>query len=182
MVLNHVIPCIRRKGPVDNYHTGLGEALHPQLKKDFRRSSRQTDVYEKQVCIGKLRIAMCCDIISKLQLLRMAQERTIVQKIRLKIDNGEQNLAIGGDVSESDENESLAISTLRVRLASRQKQVHVEQYLLYLTGLVSEMQSDQLEQYFRNFIRDIVNNGHLADAISLRYTKARIFFSFLYRC
>lgn len=48
MALNHTVPRLRAKGPANNYHTGLGEGLHPQMKKDFRVSNKQPG-YEKQV-------------------------------------------------------------------------------------------------------------------------------------
>lgn len=37
--LSHLVDIIRRKGTTDNYHTGLGEALHPQSKKDYRHTN-----------------------------------------------------------------------------------------------------------------------------------------------
>lgn len=48
MALDHTVPRLRAKGPADNYHTGLGEGLHPQMKRDFQVSNKQPG-YEKQV-------------------------------------------------------------------------------------------------------------------------------------
>ncbi|KAI0061984.1 hypothetical protein BV25DRAFT_1916289 [Artomyces pyxidatus] len=47
--MGHNPDIIRRKGTVDNYHTGLGEALHPQTKKDYQRTNHQPGTYEDQV-------------------------------------------------------------------------------------------------------------------------------------
>jgi len=47
--LDHAIDIIRRKGPTDNYETGLGESLHPQVKADYERSSHQPDSADIQV-------------------------------------------------------------------------------------------------------------------------------------
>lgn len=46
--LSHLVDIIRRKSTTDNYHTGLGEALHPQSKKDYRRTNHQ-DSFKEQV-------------------------------------------------------------------------------------------------------------------------------------
>lgn len=37
--LSHLVDIIRRKGPTDGYHTGIGESLHPQTKKDYKRTN-----------------------------------------------------------------------------------------------------------------------------------------------
>jgi hypothetical protein len=47
--LDHVIELLRRKGPTDNYESGLGESLHPQVKTDYHRSSGQTETTDIQV-------------------------------------------------------------------------------------------------------------------------------------
>lgn len=46
---SHILNLIRRKGPADNYETGLGESLHPQTKTDYARSSGQPDTVDTQV-------------------------------------------------------------------------------------------------------------------------------------
>ena len=46
---NHAVDIIRRKGPSDNYESGIGESLHPQVKADYERSSHQPDTVDKQV-------------------------------------------------------------------------------------------------------------------------------------
>lgn len=40
---------IRKKGPVDNASTDLGEALHPQTKVDWSKGNHQPDTAEDQV-------------------------------------------------------------------------------------------------------------------------------------
>ena len=47
--LHHVIELLRRKGPTDNYETGIGESLHPQVKTDYERSSGQPETVDIQV-------------------------------------------------------------------------------------------------------------------------------------
>lgn len=47
--LNHALDILRRKGPTDNYETGLGESLHPQVKTDYGRSSHQPETTDEQV-------------------------------------------------------------------------------------------------------------------------------------
>ena len=47
--LTHLTSSIRGKGVVGNSSTDCGEGLHPQLKKDYRRSNRQNTA-EDQVC------------------------------------------------------------------------------------------------------------------------------------
>ncbi|KDN42568.1 hypothetical protein RSAG8_06711, partial [Rhizoctonia solani AG-8 WAC10335] len=64
--LSHLVEIIQRHGTTDNYHTGLGEALHPQSKKDYRRTNHQQDF--------------------EIQMLRMHQEREIIIRIRARID------------------------------------------------------------------------------------------------
>ena len=46
---DHAVDIIRRKGPSDNYETGIGESLHPQIKADYERSSHQPDTVDQQV-------------------------------------------------------------------------------------------------------------------------------------
>lgn len=46
--LSHLVDIIRRKGTTDNYHTGLGEALHPQSKKDYKHTNHQ-ETFKEQV-------------------------------------------------------------------------------------------------------------------------------------
>ncbi|KAG9082381.1 hypothetical protein FRC07_014226 [Ceratobasidium sp. 392] len=64
--LFHLVDIIRRKGTTDNYHTGLGEALHPQSKKDYRRTNHQETYRE--------------------QMLRIYQERELLIRIRAWIN------------------------------------------------------------------------------------------------
>ncbi|KAG8693167.1 hypothetical protein FRC08_009289 [Ceratobasidium sp. 394] len=64
--LSHLTNIIRRKSTTDNYHTGLGEALHPQSKKDYRRTNHQ-ETYKEQM-------------------LRIYQERELLIRIRARID------------------------------------------------------------------------------------------------
>jgi hypothetical protein len=37
--LAHLVDIIRRKGPTDGYHTGIGESGHRQKKKDYKRTN-----------------------------------------------------------------------------------------------------------------------------------------------
>jgi hypothetical protein len=46
---NHTLDLLRRKGPTDNYETGLGESLHPQTKTDYERSNGQPETVDSQV-------------------------------------------------------------------------------------------------------------------------------------
>jgi hypothetical protein len=55
--LSHLVNIIRRKSTTDNYHTGLGEALHPQSKKDYRHTNHQ-DNFEQQVRTALLFISV----------------------------------------------------------------------------------------------------------------------------
>lgn len=48
-LVGHVLDLLRRKGPTDNYESGIGESLHPQVKTDFERSSQQPDTVDQQV-------------------------------------------------------------------------------------------------------------------------------------
>ena len=47
--LNHAVDLLRRKGPTDNYETGIGESLHPQVKTDYERLSSQPETLDIQV-------------------------------------------------------------------------------------------------------------------------------------
>ena len=47
--LTHLTDTIRDKGVVGNGSTDCGEGLHPQVKKDYRRSNRQKTA-EDQAC------------------------------------------------------------------------------------------------------------------------------------
>ncbi|KDN35213.1 hypothetical protein RSAG8_11788, partial [Rhizoctonia solani AG-8 WAC10335] len=64
--LSHLVDIIRSHSTTDNYHTGLGEALHPQSKKDYRRTNHQQDF--------------------EIQMLHMHQEREAVIRIRARVD------------------------------------------------------------------------------------------------
>ncbi|EUC64240.1 hypothetical protein RSOL_437800 [Rhizoctonia solani AG-3 Rhs1AP] len=46
--MSHLVECIRYKSTTDNYHTGLGEAQHPQSKEDFKRTNHRPG-FEDQV-------------------------------------------------------------------------------------------------------------------------------------
>ncbi|KAG9101276.1 hypothetical protein FS749_008500 [Ceratobasidium sp. UAMH 11750] len=46
--LSHLVDIIKRKGPTDNYHTGLGEGLHPQSKLAYKKTNKQPG-FEKQM-------------------------------------------------------------------------------------------------------------------------------------
>ncbi|KAI0315267.1 hypothetical protein OF83DRAFT_1173981 [Amylostereum chailletii] len=89
----HTVDIIRRKATVDNYHTGLGEGLHPQTKKDYRRSNHQPDSYEDQI-------------------LRMNMERDAIMHIRARVNASED---------QEDDSRPCTVNE-RVRLGSRQKQ------------------------------------------------------------
>lgn len=52
----HILDLIQRKGPVDNYESGLGESLHPQTKTDYGRSSGQPSTVDIQVCLLALKL------------------------------------------------------------------------------------------------------------------------------
>ncbi|KAB5587904.1 hypothetical protein CTheo_8654 [Ceratobasidium theobromae] len=64
--LSHLVDIIRWHSTTDNYHTGLGEALHPQSKKDYRHTNHQMDF--------------------EVQMLRMHQEREAIIRIRARIN------------------------------------------------------------------------------------------------
>lgn len=48
--LVHLVESIRAKGVVANTSTDGGEALHPQSKVDYRRTNKQPETMEEQVC------------------------------------------------------------------------------------------------------------------------------------
>ncbi|KAG8734944.1 hypothetical protein FRC10_011167 [Ceratobasidium sp. 414] len=76
--LSHLTSILRRHGTTDNYQTGMGEALHPASKRDYRRSNQQPDF--------------------EIQMLRMYQEREAIMRIRAQVD-----LAVNHD--EDDEHD-----------------------------------------------------------------------------
>jgi hypothetical protein len=47
--LHHAVELLKQKGPTNNYETGLGESLHPQVKTDYERSSGQPETVDIQV-------------------------------------------------------------------------------------------------------------------------------------
>ncbi|KAL1689775.1 hypothetical protein GGG16DRAFT_114767 [Schizophyllum commune] len=65
--LSHASDLIRRKGPVDNSETGLGERLHPQVKRDYRRSNKRPETVTNQI-------------------MYMAEERDAILHVRANID------------------------------------------------------------------------------------------------
>ncbi|KAG9124969.1 hypothetical protein FRC07_009515 [Ceratobasidium sp. 392] len=64
--LSHLTYIIRQHSTTDNYHTGLGEALHPQSKKYYRRTNRQPEF--------------------EIQMLRMYRERKAIMRICARVD------------------------------------------------------------------------------------------------
>ncbi|KAG9100964.1 hypothetical protein FS749_011472 [Ceratobasidium sp. UAMH 11750] len=76
--LSHLTAIIRRHSTTDNYHTGLGEAMHPQSKKDYRRTNQQPNF--------------------EIQMLRMYQEREAIMRIRACVDAAAKH----GNEDESD--------------------------------------------------------------------------------
>ena len=46
---DHAVDIIRCKGLNDNYESGIGESLHPQVKVDYEHSNHQPDSVDKQV-------------------------------------------------------------------------------------------------------------------------------------
>ncbi|QRV91941.1 hypothetical protein RhiJN_19959 [Ceratobasidium sp. AG-Ba] len=64
--LSHVVDIIYRHSTTDNYGTGMGEALHPKSKKDYRRSSKQKNF--------------------EVQMLNMYREREAILRIRVRVD------------------------------------------------------------------------------------------------
>ncbi|CAE6460610.1 unnamed protein product, partial [Rhizoctonia solani] len=76
--LSHLVNIIRQHSTTDNYHTGLGEALHPQSKKDYRRTNHQKDF--------------------EIQMLRMHQEREAVIRIRSRINSAKLQDQKGDDL------------------------------------------------------------------------------------
>ncbi|KAJ3552152.1 hypothetical protein NM688_g4302 [Phlebia brevispora] len=69
--MKHMVDHIHAKGTVDNYGTDLGEALHPQTKRDWRRSNHQPATAEDQM-------------------LRMARERDIIMQVQARIDAAQE--------------------------------------------------------------------------------------------
>ncbi|KAG9125007.1 hypothetical protein FRC07_009351 [Ceratobasidium sp. 392] len=80
--LSHLTYIIRQHSTTDNYHTGLGEALHPQSKKDYRRTNCQPDF--------------------EIQMLRMYQEREAIMRICARVDAAAKHDEQGEENSESD--------------------------------------------------------------------------------
>lgn len=83
--LDHVLDLLQRKGPTDNYESGIGECLHPQVKNDYERSSHQPDTVDEQVFFLIFLISyLFLSLIS--QMTRMAQERDSILRIRARVD------------------------------------------------------------------------------------------------
>ncbi|KAL1669102.1 hypothetical protein GGF50DRAFT_85638 [Schizophyllum commune] len=82
----HASDIIRRKGPCDNYETGLGERLHPQLKRDYKRSSKRPDTVTEE-------------------LTQMAKERDVILKIRAEVDQHDAFLETQEDEDEDSDDE-----------------------------------------------------------------------------
>lgn len=93
--LTHYLDGIRRKGPADNYFTGIGEGLHPQSKADYNHSNKQPG-YEEQVRVvpGDSLSIKTAHPPGYPQMIRMAQERDFVSLIRSRVDAVDEGLGI----------------------------------------------------------------------------------------
>ncbi|KAG8747367.1 hypothetical protein FRC11_012406, partial [Ceratobasidium sp. 423] len=93
--LSHLVDIICQHGTTDNYHTGLGEALHPQSKKDYRRTNHQMNF--------------------EIQMLRMHQEREAIIRIQAQIDAASAHNDGGGESSWDGPNVQLGSSDRKGR-------------------------------------------------------------------
>ncbi|KAF8603005.1 hypothetical protein BDV93DRAFT_556926 [Ceratobasidium sp. AG-I] len=122
--LSHLTDIIRRHSTTDNYHTGLGEALHPQSKKDYRHSNGQLNF--------------------EVQMLRMYQERESIMRIRASVDMA--------DVLEDEEAEESAWSGPRVHLGSpdREGRRLATRFVSHHSSI--DPGAGQMERHLRTFL------------------------------
>ncbi|TRM55788.1 hypothetical protein BD626DRAFT_576598 [Schizophyllum amplum] len=108
-LLSHAAELIRRKGPADNYETGLGERLHPQVKQDYKRSNKRETTTD--------------------QIMWMAQERDSLLRIRAQVDRYDAFCEALDDQdginSTEDENEDI-----RTKLAAPERRRVTMQHLI----------------------------------------------------
>lgn len=82
--LTHLVDSIKHRGVTPNYSTDQGEALHPQNKKYWSRSNHQPSSSEQvNDLFGHLAFVSSLSI----QMLSMATEAEVIQKIRYQVDN-----------------------------------------------------------------------------------------------
>lgn len=82
--LTHLVDSIQDKGVVANGSTDCGEAMHPQLKADYRHSNRQKTA-EEQV---HLVFSLCANSSTSdhVQMTRMSTERETIAFIRHEVN------------------------------------------------------------------------------------------------
>ncbi|KAF8593698.1 hypothetical protein BDV93DRAFT_584062 [Ceratobasidium sp. AG-I] len=104
--LSHMVDILRRKSSSDNYHTGFGESLHPQVKDDYARSNKQPDAVN--------------------QMLRMHQERRAIQAIDKQLACFQQSDLLASEVEE------LESSMGHIQLGSKQSSFLGAQFFSHL--------------------------------------------------
>lgn len=83
--LTHLVDSIKCRGVTPNYSTDQGEALHPQNKKYWSRSNHQASSSEQ--VYHPFGHYFFCLMFLFIQMLSMATEAEVIQKIRYQIDN-----------------------------------------------------------------------------------------------
>ncbi|KAL1713402.1 hypothetical protein EV715DRAFT_296107 [Schizophyllum commune] len=148
----HASDIIRRKGPCDNYETGLGERLHPQLKRDFKRSSK--------------RPATVTD-----ELTQMAKERDVILKIRAEIDQYDAYLEAQEDDESDDEKRPNPPSPARVTLAARRRGLFSIGHVLASLDHIEELPKAlrRLADYLRAAYGLRVKADELSSSIARQY-------------
>ncbi|KAG9098331.1 hypothetical protein FS749_004060 [Ceratobasidium sp. UAMH 11750] len=125
--LSHLTHIIRWHSTTDNYHTGLGEALHPQSKKDYRRTNHHPDF--------------------DVQLIHRYQEHEAIMRIRARVD-----AAAKQDDPQEDSDSENAWDGPRIHFGSydfsgRQRATtFVRQYT------ESNPEAKNMERYLRTFL------------------------------
>ncbi|KDN40330.1 hypothetical protein RSAG8_08240, partial [Rhizoctonia solani AG-8 WAC10335] len=145
--LSHLVDIIRRKGTTDNYHTGLGEALHPQSKRDYQHTNHQETFKE--------------------QMLRTYQERELIIRIRASVDCATKSLS-NEDEFEEQQTTGEDMNTDRTSphavVAGRSYRMSTEMFA------AQQRESDQGAQHFirelRTFLYQEIDG--LGDAFHFR--------------
>ncbi|KAL1700589.1 hypothetical protein EV121DRAFT_295055 [Schizophyllum commune] len=148
----HASDIIRRKGLCDNYETGLGERLHPQLKRDFKRSSK--------------RPATVTD-----ELTQMAKERDVILKIRAEIDQYDAYLEAQEDEECDNDKRPDPPSPARVTLAARRRGLFSIGHILASLDHIEELSKAlrRLADYLRAAYGLRVKLDELSSSIARQY-------------
>ncbi|CAE6416327.1 unnamed protein product, partial [Rhizoctonia solani] len=105
--LSHLVESIQSKSTTDNYQTGLGEAQHPQSKKDFEKTNHRPGFED--------------------QMLRRYRERKIIQDIQQQVEN-----STTADDQEQSNSTQDPLPGPRIELGSRGHRIFTQSYPLNL--------------------------------------------------